>query len=862
MFSLRKHLTLVLAASFIAATPSDAAFPPVSLKPVCLQQIHSPTTITSAPGGSGRLFICDQPGKIYIFQNGMLLPAPFLDLTGKAVFITPPSTAIDYSERGLLGLAFHPGYANPLSSGYRKFYVNYTRGYVAGVDPAPPQIGDPINGVTVIAEFEASVADPNQAAIASERSLLVFTQPQSNHNGGQLEFGPDGLLYIGTGDGGSSNDNNAGHTGGAASPRPTNNLGNSLDKTRYLGKILRIDPIDPDGAGPLNYSVPATNPFFNDPTPGLKKEIYAYGLRNPWKFSFDQRAGGTNRLFCGDVGQGRIEEINLIVAGGNYGWRYKEGLEFPAFSSGATTNPMADPLLGPYIDPIATYAHPGVVTSPVLPQLGLSVTGGFVYRGAAIPGLQGKYVFGDYGVIGTGIDGRLMGLEETAPGSGVFTLTQAIPLVGSANPIPNQRLLCLGEDANGEIYLGLKSNTGVMALAGGLPAGGIYKLVPPASVALPAMIAAKDNTIFSDGEPVTANGNSNGGGSFLFAGYASPNDYQARRALLAFDLSPVPAGVAITSAAVHIFCDKRANVSPQPGPFNLHRLTADWGEGYSNSDAMPGAGDPASPGDATWRLRLVTAAGNPPTGTAWAVPGGDFAAAPSATTTIAAAYVNYIWSSNQNLQLAADVNAWLAAPAANLGWMLIGPEGPTVGATAKRFISRENQLNPDAAPKLFLSYGIVPPPTRFETWLATYFPTNPVGKFIDPTGDLDGDGIANQIEYSFGFSPFVANLATGGNPLGAGLETTAVTSGGNVTTTITFRRDPRATDLTYLLQTSPDLAIWTTVTQSSGGGVPTGAAFFAESNDPNDAPIKRVVSKVVLSVPAQIFTRLVVIRAP
>ncbi len=142
---------------------------------------------------------------------------------------------------------------------------------------------------------------------------------------------------------------------------------------------------------------------------GVKEEIYAFGLRNPWRFSFDKRPGGTNRLFCGDVGQGRIEEINLIVSGGNYGWRYKEGHRVSLLLLRHGDQPDARSRAGPYIDPIAMYAHPTVVTSPVLPQLGLSVTGGFVYRGAAIPALQGKYIFGDYGSTSGASDGRIMG---------------------------------------------------------------------------------------------------------------------------------------------------------------------------------------------------------------------------------------------------------------------------------------------------------------------------------------------------------------------------------------------------------------------------------------------------------------------
>ena len=573
---------------------ADAAFPPVYLKPVVLKQIHSPTTITHAGDGSGRVFVCDQPGRIFIVKGGMMLPVPFLDIRDRAF-----SQTTNYSERGLLGLAFHPGFEDPLSPGFRKFYLNYNKPYAAGSDPAPQVADHTPNCTTVIAEFSVSPTDPNAALPASERRLLLFSQPQSNHNGGQVEFGPDGLLYIASGDGGSSEDNNVGHTGGgAAKPsdtggaaaKPTAGLGNAQDKTNLLGKILRIDPMDPDGAGPQTYSIPPTNPFFNDATVGLKKEIYAYGLRNPWRFSFDWRPGGTGRLFCGDVGQGRIEEINLITAGGNYGWRYNEGLELPLFSSGSVISPPMPNPGGTLIAPIAMYAHPNVVTNPVLPQLGLSVTGGFVYRGSAIPTLQAKYIFGDYGSTAGASDGRIMGLEETAPGSGTFTLTQAIPLIGQINPVVGQRILSLGEDEAGEIYFGLKTNGGVLALDGGLPAGGLFKFMPTAAV------------------------------------------------------------------------------------------------------------------------------------------------------------------------------------------------------------------------------------SHFESWLATHFPTNATGQYVDPDDDPDGDGITNQIEYAYGFNPrvFDSEASTGFTvnvaPAAAGVQDL----------TITFRRDSLATDLNFQLQTTSDLTTWTTLAQSTAGAPATG----------------------------------------
>ena len=226
-------------------------------------------------------------------------------------------------------MAFHPGFGYRASPGYRRFYTA-TIAPRARRSPAtqpPPKTTSPSSLRT-----RASSSQPNLADPLSERIVLTYGQPQSNHNGGQLEFGPDGFLYIASGDGGSANDNNVGHTGGT-SGQPNGILGNGQDRRTLLGKILRIDPIDPDGAGPLTYSIPPSNPFigqtqdFTDNTLDgpMRPEIYAYGLRNPWRFSFDKRPGGTNRLFCGDVGQDKVEEVNLITSGGNYGMALPRG---------------------------------------------------------------------------------------------------------------------------------------------------------------------------------------------------------------------------------------------------------------------------------------------------------------------------------------------------------------------------------------------------------------------------------------------------------------------------------------------------------------------------------------------------------
>lgn len=451
---------LALLTSTAGLIPGWAAFPELHLKNICDDQIYAPTNITNAGDGSGRLFICDQIGKIHIFKNGALQPKPFLDLSASGankVFVGASLTS--YSERGLLGMAFHPDYANPSAPGYRRFYLNYTG--PASVPTAYPST--PLNCVTVIAEFQVSETDPNVALPGSERILLTYGQPQSNHNGGQLAFGPDKKLYIGSGDGGGANDNAAGHTGGPAS---SGNLGNAQDKTKLLGKILRIDPLGTNGQGG-QYGIPADNPFIAG-TNGERPEIYAFGLRNPWRFCFDQPPSGPARLFCADVGQDNVEEIDLITSGGNYGWRVKEGsVDFDS------TAPNGG---GSLIGPIAEYRHPNASLpgTAAMPIYGTSITGGYVYRGTAIPGLQGKYVFADYYQTASGLNrGILLGLEETTPGS--FGLSQIAPL--ETLP-PNGYVYAFGLDEAGEMYVAAKTTSGVTSPTAGKPAGILFKIVP------------------------------------------------------------------------------------------------------------------------------------------------------------------------------------------------------------------------------------------------------------------------------------------------------------------------------------------------------------------------------------------------
>ena len=770
-------LPAVLAASLLTAS---AAPPPVRLELLVEQQLQSPTTITHAGDGSGRLFITEQRGAIRVVKDDILQPQAFLDLSALLVPERP-----NFDERGLLGLAFHPDFENAAQPGHRRFYVFYS----APSPNAPGTAADPVDCRSIIAEYRASATDPDVADPLSARILLSFDKPQFNHNGGQLAFGPDGLLYIGTGDGGSSNDNNAGHTGGSAA-RPTGALGNAQDLTRLLGKILRIDPLGTNGPGGA-YGIPAGNPYATSPG-GERPEIYAFGLRNPWRFSFDRQDG---RLFAADVGQGSVEEVNLVTAGGNYGWRNFEGTFAPSFSSGAPV-PAVTPT-----PPIAQYAHPGVtIGAPALPQIGVSITGGFVYRGAAIPGLQGVYVFADWSQNGVSPLGVLMGLEEGTPSWSLSTLN-----VEGGNPVP-WFIQALGEDESGELYVAGKLTRGVSELSAGRPAGALLKLMhapPPETVALPA---AQDNTLFYESN------NSNGVGQHLFAGVNA--NFHPRRALLRFDLSALPANITVQSASLRLVMNQ--------GPtsvhdFRLHRVMESWGEGSSDAGSPGGTGAAPGSGDATWNHRFYNA-------TTWSAAGGSYAATASATTQVTNATGAYTWSATP---MVADVRAWLDNPASNFGWILRGAD-EAQSFTAKRFSSRENAALADR-PSLSVTYQVLPPPpTRRQTWERAHFLR---GQFVDDLADLEGDRAPNLLEYAFDQSPMAANSPG---------ETLWVA--GDV---VHFLRDPRAIDLTYRLQTGHALDnLNTTLVTSAGGAAAAGTGFLGEAVSAAHPPLVEVTVRI------------------
>lgn len=300
---------------------------------------QQPVDIQNAGDGSNRLFVLEQRGVILVFQNNQ-------NTSTKKVFLDLSDKVKNGGELGLLGLAFHPDYKN---NGY--FFVNYTT-------------DKPLR--SVVSRFKVSADDPDKADRNSELILFKVNQPYSNHNGGQTSFGPDGYLYISFGDGGSAGD-------------PQNNAQNN---TTLLGKILRIDVDKKEGS--RNYAIPSDNPFKGNRS-GFREEIYAFGLRNVWRFSFDFP---TKQLWAADVGQNLWEEINLIVKGGNYGWRCYEGLHTYNTSGCDATN---------YIKPIWEYGHNS--------DGGYSITGGFVYRGRNASELSGKYIYADY------VSGNIWALE-------------------------------------------------------------------------------------------------------------------------------------------------------------------------------------------------------------------------------------------------------------------------------------------------------------------------------------------------------------------------------------------------------------------------------------------------------------------
>lgn len=403
---------LILLAVSAAAQP----LPKIELKQVLPNlQIDRPLWMSEAPDGSGRLFFVNQSGRILIVKKGS-------DGGGaKEFFNIENRNPFFENEDGLLSMAFHPGFkTNGL------FYVYYTQQNPASQNLSPQNY--PF--YSVVSEFKVSAADPDKADLASERILLQVPAPYWNHKGGQISFGPDGYLYIAFGDGGPPSGNDP--------------FGNGQNTATLLAKMLRID-VNTRGdnavfqsnqrfglRAPLAYGIPTNNPFAGKPALsriGVRPEIFAYGLRNAWRYSFDRQTGD---LWVADVGQDMWEEIDLVTNGGNYGWSVRESAH--PFKPG--------PADAHYSEPVMEYTHrPDLQSEGLFPDhsIGLCVTGGYVYRGAKYPALQGVYVYGDYSL------GTIWGFryDHTA---------HKVTVEGTLLQQP-KNIFSFAEDADGELYV-------------------------------------------------------------------------------------------------------------------------------------------------------------------------------------------------------------------------------------------------------------------------------------------------------------------------------------------------------------------------------------------------------------------------
>ncbi len=430
--------------------------------------LAAPDYAISPPGDTARLFVVEQNGLLRIIQNGTLLPGAALDIQSR---VTPPlNPTSPNDERGFLGLAFHPGFNNVASPGYQTLYTYNSEMIPPSTTPTYPVPTTATNNYkNVVNEWKISSTNANVVDPNSRREIISFGKTAGNHNGGTIAFGPDGYLYLALGDGGDANDVGVSHI------EPG---GNAQNLSTPLGKFLRFDPINPAltpaSSDPVStngqYRIPTTNPFQG---PGQVPEIYALGVRNPYRFSFDRLNG---ELILADVGQNNIEEIDRILLGGNYGWAIKEGdflfnrTNGPAGNAGTIGAPPG------YHSP----GSPAGLIDPITGTLGtleydhndgISITGGFVYRGTAIPELYGKYIFGDLALKTQPVraDGRIFYADLQTGLIKAFPL----PQFGGSAILPNGLTVHgFGQDADGELYA-LVTNTAANG-SGGI----VYKLFP------------------------------------------------------------------------------------------------------------------------------------------------------------------------------------------------------------------------------------------------------------------------------------------------------------------------------------------------------------------------------------------------
>lgn len=412
---------LAIAVAFGAllfATSAAQAEVKVKLEPF-VTGLNAPLMMVQPPGDD-RVFVIEQFGRIRIVKNGKLRAEPFLDIRSKIHTLFH-----DFDERGLLGLAFHPKFKEN-----GKFYVAYSAHLNFQQD-----LGQMLwySHSNVVAEYQVSKVNPNAADLNSERILTSIPWPQFNHNGHWIGFGKDGYLYISTGDGGYANDWGIGHHV---------TMGNGQDLRSLKGKILRID-VDKSAKG-KHYAVPSDNPFVGNDK--ALPEIWAYGLRNPWRCSFDVGGGD---LICGDVQQNSFEEVSIITKGGNYGWRRMEATHCFDYTK-PDNHPKTCDAKGLTL-PILEYQN---CSAKPKGCKGISVTGGYVYRGAAAA-LKGKYIFGDWSKSFAAMDGQIFVASKGS--NGKWTMEHA-KVTNMSGKLPY--MLAFGQDANGEVYALTSVTTG------------------------------------------------------------------------------------------------------------------------------------------------------------------------------------------------------------------------------------------------------------------------------------------------------------------------------------------------------------------------------------------------------------------
>jgi glucose/arabinose dehydrogenase len=426
----------------------------IALKSI-LTGLVSPVASAVAPGDPEHLYVADQVGQVWkvSIDDGdrhSRHAKVFLDVKNRLIPLGLPP--LNYDERGLLGLAFHPDFKT--NGRFYTFTSQPVQG-AADFSTQPPGVAPDCQSVITEWRVKRPGRDDSEVDLASARELVRIDKPQFNHNGGALAFGPDHLLYVSLGDGGNADDEGPGHA--------AEGNGQSLAPGNVLGKILRIDPLGSNSANG-KYGIPVDNPFTGKPG---ADEIFAYGFRNPFRMSFDR----SGQLWVGDVGQNDIEEVDIVVAGGNYGWRIKEGSFL--FDPNGPNGPddagkgfvYADSPGSPagLIDPVAEYDH---VDGPGLPETRVAVIGGFVYRGAKVERLRGRYVFGDYSAeIGDAAAGHLFTLGRH---------NQVQELIATNRQPLALAVLGFGEDREGELYL-LANGTGTL----NGKTGAVWKIVAP-----------------------------------------------------------------------------------------------------------------------------------------------------------------------------------------------------------------------------------------------------------------------------------------------------------------------------------------------------------------------------------------------